>query len=249
MHKENLVVSIVTSEGICRENSGQVYLPYGTEYALRIKNLDVLYRVVVNINIDGDSVTESGIIIGAGQTFDLKGFLKGNSVKNSFKFIEMTDKIRHHKGDRPDWGVITVSFQFEEYSCPQYVPRPPFQPRWPYEDYNKYPNNPWDRRRPNITFSTNSVCRSKSIISCAVNNSSNEQGLTVPGTPINQDFKVASVGRLGPAHTISLQLVGQRPDNQPVKVLRTSRRAPCPTCGTRQRGNAKYCTECSTCLL
>lgn len=245
MHKENLVLSVIVDGKISRENSGQVYLPYGTEYSLRLKNLDASRRVIVKVNIDGNSATESSIVIGANSTLDLQGFLKGNSVKNSFKFIELTDRIRDHKGDRPDWGIISVSFQFEEPYRPQYTPRPPFNPvpSYPYD----YPDG-WKK----LGRSEGRLTRSYAINNIGdirFNSTVSSQGLTVPGTPIRQDFVSASVNALGPTYTISLQLLGQTPQAQPIRAVRTARRASCPTCGTKQRGNAKYCSECSTCLL
>lgn len=277
MHKDNLVVSIVTAEGICRENSGQVYLPYGTEYSLRLKNLDSSKRAIVKVSIDGDCVTENGILIEANATFDLKGFLKGDCVRNSFKFIELTDRIRDHKGDRPDWGIIAVSFQFEDNLWQDYQEqqkrykeimdaierarkareiedaKQPWKdsPRYPYPPY---PNKPWitwknQNKGGILRASTLSHPQCINAASCQEFGQTESAGITVPGTPVHQDFQSVAVGRLGPAHTLSLALVGQKPDQTPVRAVRTARRASCPTCGLRQKGNAKYCTECGTCLL
>jgi hypothetical protein len=270
MHKENLVVSVIAQGKICRENSGQVYLPYGTEYALRIKNLDTARRVFATITIDGENVNDWQLVIGAGQTSELKGFVKNRLAHNSFKFIEWTDKIRQHKGDRPDWGIITVSFQFEEvaYSNP-YTDYLEQQKRYkemldkierarrareiedarrPWKDMPRpYPNTPWISWK---NENESGILWSSTLSNSQCINSASCQGLTVPGSVVDQAFASTQLnGTLGTAHTLSLQLVGKRPDSRPVQVVRTARRVSCPTCGAKQKGNAKYCSECSTCLL
>lgn len=89
-------------------------LPFGSEYAIKFKNLNST-RVAVSVEIDGEDVLNgSRIVIEPNESHDLEGFLDNSKVKNKFKFIEKTEKISNHRGDKIDDGLIRISYQFEK---------------------------------------------------------------------------------------------------------------------------------------
>jgi hypothetical protein len=78
----------------------------------------------------------------------------------------------------------------------------------------------------------------------------NDNGITVPGSKSDQKFTTAYIGALDPqTHSIVLKILGETPDNEPVrKPITTKHKPKCVTCGKQNKHNAKFCTECGTAL-
>ena len=78
----------------------------------------------------------------------------------------------------------------------------------------------------------------------------NESGITVPGSKSDQKFQTAYIGALDPqTHSIVLKILGETPDNEPVRKPVTTKHKPkCVTCGKQNKATAKFCTECGTAL-
>ena len=115
MYNKNLAMAVKVDGKVLREIDGKVYLPFGAEYTIYFKNTSTR-RVKVKITIDGqDAMDGSKLVIDANSTSELKRFIKnGNMTEgNSFKFIEKTEKISQHRGDRIDDGLIVVEYEFE----------------------------------------------------------------------------------------------------------------------------------------
>jgi hypothetical protein len=78
----------------------------------------------------------------------------------------------------------------------------------------------------------------------------NDAGITVPGSKSDQKFATAYIGALDPqTHSIVLKILGETPDNEPVRKPVTTKHKPkCVTCGKQNKATAKFCTECGTAL-
>jgi hypothetical protein len=114
MYNQKLVASLKANGKILREFKDTVYIPFGSEYSIVLKNLNTV-RAIVNITLDGTDVCPGGLVLLAGQTIDLERWIKnGNlSAGNKFKFIERTAQIEAHKGIGIEDGIINISYQFE----------------------------------------------------------------------------------------------------------------------------------------
>jgi len=147
--KDSKFVAVITCNGkILRdfkndEDNYQVKLPFGSEYGIRLKNLNTT-RCAFTVYIDGEDVLDgSRIILDPNESHDLEGFMSDNAVKNKFKFIEKTKKISEYRGDKIDDGMIRIEYQFEKKPAviekkPIIEPwRPPFRPHI----------DPWDKTR------------------------------------------------------------------------------------------------------
>jgi len=134
MYNQKLVASLKANGKILREFKDTVYIPFGSEYSIVLKNLNTV-RAMVNIALDGTDVCPGGLVLMAGQTIDLERWIKnGNlSAGNKFKFIERTAQIEAHKGIGLEDGIINISYQFEQ---PQ-IRATTILVRYPYVwDYN-----------------------------------------------------------------------------------------------------------------
>lgn len=119
MYNAKLVASIKTKGKILREFKDTVYIPFGCEYSILLKNLNTV-RAVVNVFIDGENAVPGGLVIDPGRSVDLERWVKNGNLSegNRFKFIERTDKIEEGpRGIKDEDGLIRVEYQFE-------IPRP-----------------------------------------------------------------------------------------------------------------------------
>jgi len=117
MYSNKLVCSVKVGRKILREKvengESTVFIPFGSEYSLLLKNLGGR-NAVVNIEIDGRKVSERGFYIKAGQTADIERFVESLVEGRRFRFIEKTEEISDFRGDKVDDGIIRVTWQFEK---------------------------------------------------------------------------------------------------------------------------------------
>lgn len=113
-YQDQFVAEVKCNGRILRIRDDSVYLPFGSEYSLLLKNLNSR-RASVKIQIDGEDVLDShSLILGPNESTELEGFLRGNVARNRFKFIHKTKEIQDYRGDRVDDGFIRVEFAFEK---------------------------------------------------------------------------------------------------------------------------------------
>ncbi len=94
MYNQKLVASLKANGHILREFKDTVYVPFGSEYSILLKNLNTT-RAMVNVYIDGTNIVEGGLVLNAGQEVDLeRSIVNGNlTAGNRLKFIERTKSI------------------------------------------------------------------------------------------------------------------------------------------------------------
>lgn len=250
MYKKNFVVSIKNRGRILREHGDNVYLPFGSEYSILLKNLGGR-KAVAKISVDGrDVLSNNEIIIGSNSELELKGFMKGMNVTNRFKFIKKTDEISKYRGDRIDDGLIKVEFRFEEVKRKQYVQV--------FSDVHYL----WNNNSSNLKSSYPEYC-SNNVQNCVGNIQTkciNDDGITVNGSPTNQNFvhgytdvledqSSIVVIRLCGKSKIKSSKTGKIVTSKINKPITVKLKVTCPTCGKKWKTSMKYCGNCSTCLI
>jgi hypothetical protein len=272
-YKDHFVVEVKSRGKILRIKDDAVSLPFGSEYTLFLKNLHTR-RVSVNITIDGEDVLDnSSLILDGNSSTELQGFLRGNVARNSFKFIQKTEKIQQHRGDKVDDGLIRVQFAFEK-------PQPKlmiqntikevhhyYNPSTKFEYYGT--NADWtyvndqssakDHDGETVMYSSCNDLKSRGInssVTCdslGVENISQipnqDEGITVKGSEVNQQFNYASIGQLEVANVIVIHLKGLTQTGTTVsKPVTTQEKLSCSSCGTKNKSSFKFCSECGTFL-
>ena len=148
VYSNQFVASIKVDNRILRESAGTVAVPFGSEYAIYLKNLSSV-RAMVKVEIDGESVTDNTwLIVSANSSFDLERFIKNGNWNrgNRFKFIQRTGKIEQNRGIKGEDGLVRVEYKFEKLPDPEvhthhyhhnhYDPYYPYYPYYPWRWYN-----------------------------------------------------------------------------------------------------------------
>ena len=115
MYNNKAAVAIKVNGKVLREFKDTVYIPFGSEYSILLKNLNTV-RALINVYIDGDNVVPGGLVLNAGQEVDLERAIRNGNMSegNRFKFIERTSNIEDHRGIKLEDGLIRIEFQFEK---------------------------------------------------------------------------------------------------------------------------------------
>ena len=113
----NKFIAVIKHKGkVLREFSDStVQIPFGADYSILLKNKDTR-KALVEVKVDGKDVLDgNSIIVGPNETTELKGFMKGSTVKNKFRFIKKTEEISNYRGDFLEDGLVEVTYRFERY--------------------------------------------------------------------------------------------------------------------------------------
>ena len=236
MYGNKLAAAIKVDGKVLREFKDTVHIPFGSEYAITIKNLHTT-RAVVSVYIDGDNVVPGGLVINAGQSIDLERSIRNNNLTegNKFKFIERTGQIENHRGIGIEDGLVRIEYQFE---------LPAVVPQW--NSILRDVNRGWITASgaSGATYSSVSPT-SASLNSVNVSQSFNDAGITVPGSKSTQSFSTTYVGAMeSTTHNLVFKLFG---GTMP-KPITVKHKPKCVTCGKQNKATAKFCTECGTAL-
>ena len=243
MYGNKLAAAIKVNGKVLREFGDTVYIPFGSEYSILVKNLNTK-RAVANIFIDGDDAVPGGLVIDPGREVDLERWIKNGNLRegNRFKFIERTGNIEKNRGVKLEDGLVRIEFQFEQMPPITWATSSIYQNsvlRGTTGDNTIWPMG-------SVTCSAASYDATSVNSSHAVLNSVNDVGITVPGSHSSQSFVTANVGILETVkHSMIFHLLG----GEAVKEAVTVKHKPkCVTCGKQNRATAKFCAECGTAL-
>ncbi len=265
-YKDQFVVEVKADGQILRVRDGAVYLPFGCEYSILLKNLNSK-RASINISIDGSDVLDNrSLILNPLKTHELQGFFKGNVVKNRFRFIQKTKEIQEHRGDKVCDGLVRVEFAFEK-PVDRYVMKtivetvekiPPYynpwhnRRKWDVNEYTYY-SSTGDIRSINMSNLTgdiniNANVYEQSFASC--NAPIPDEGITVKGNEIHEQYNYTNIGSLEQSSVIVIELKGMQQSSgvvvkEPVTV---KRKLICSSCGIKSVSSYKFCPNCGTFL-
>ncbi len=279
VYKERFIAVVKVNGSILRERGesrDEVYIPFGSEYSLLLKNKESR-KAQVQVQIDGvDVLGGNSLVLEPFQEMELERFLDSCNMSqgNKFKFIQKTQQIVEHRGDKIDDGFITVIFQFEaekpEKKIVEEHHHHTYHDHYPWRVYpTYYSSNPVftsGLTRGSCTgenlggvFSSNissNISDSIQVNSCNFADIKQapiidqDEGITVKGSISNQQFRYAYIGRLEEnSHTINIRLKGTKSNgvvvDQPITV---KTKLECKTCGKKSNSNEKFCSNCGTFL-
>jgi hypothetical protein len=275
MYGNKLAAAIKVNGKVLREFKDTVYVPFGSEYTILLKNLNTT-RAVVNIFIDGDNVVPGGLVLNAGQEVDLERSIKNGNLNegNRFKFIERTGAVEEHRGVKLEDGLLRIEYQFEK----PYIPQVP-GPIWGNRAFKSDSIYPMGSTIGSTSFNVNGALRSvdysngesvKASATTLINNYCadngiqsnveyhegtatmdwNDVGITVPGSKSEQKFSTVHMGIMElEKHNMVIRILGETPNNRPVeKPVTVKAKQKCDICGHTNKATAKFCNKCGTAL-
>jgi len=221
MYNNGLICVIKVGGKVLREQNGKVKLPFGSEYAIGLKNKQSK-NVVISIEIDGE-IKGSKFKLAPNQEIDLeRPPTQGNSGKK-FKFIEKTEQISDYRGDKLDDRLIVITYQFERIYDPIII---------------NTPNNPWvkdDTYYDRWNRYYEPYCGDNTKICSNVKSS----GITVNSSHSNQSFSYDNYIYLEDSkHNIIFELIGYN------TIVTTKNKITCNICGTHNNSRNIYCIQC-----
>lgn len=249
--KNNFVVAVKNQGKVLREQNGKVALPFGSEYAISLKNLNSV-RAQVKVSIDGECVTDGWLVLSPYQSIDLERFIKNGNLEsgNRFRFIERTQDIEDYRGVKAEDGIVVVEYKFEK-----------VYPSHNYIVYNDFPVQDWERcpKFPAPKYFLGSIsgqscsetsCYSGNLMRLAVDYTANlnDAGITVPGSESNQKFHRVSGFDTEASKVISLQLVGQVEGYTVTNPITVDKKKKCKYCGKVNKHYNKFCHNCGAAL-
>lgn len=277
MYSDRLAIAVKTNGKVLREFEDTVFIPFGTEYSILIKNLNTV-RCSVKLSIDGEDTADgNSFIVPANGSIEIERFLTSGNLKqgNRFKFIERTDRVAEHRGgNRVDDGLIRIEYEFER--------EPPKMTTWPPSNGNMiwtvtsgYTNGDPNALRsrsfdggPQAVYSANAafnlqggrgsslggerLCSSDVISNYASATASmpiNDTGVTTKGSVSNQQFvEAAHLFSDGIKHAMVVRLRGLIDAVAVAKPVTVQQKPKCTGCGKINKATAKFCNECGTSL-
>jgi len=271
-YKDQFVAEVKSNGKILRVKDGFVYLPFGSEYSILLKNLNSK-RAAIKISIDGqDVLSQHRLILEPLETTELKGFMRGAVATNAFKFIQKTKQIQDYRGDRVDDGLIRIEFAFEK-PLPEPIIKEVIKEVHHHHDYHYWPAPKFTYYEgPHWIHNSNTYGSAGTVRGMATGQMVNEstitayncsigslgvdaphdtplkdEGVTVHGSHVHQQFNYTSIGELEQAEVIIIQLKGMSSGGtiveQPVTV---DQKIICQTCGNRVKSIHKFCPNCGT---
>ena len=255
VYREKFVAVVKCDGRILREINNVVTLPFGSEYSILFKNLEGR-KASVNVSIDGQDVlyNKSLIIEPNEKEFELKRFIENLDQGNKFKFIQKTQKIVDHRGDRIDDGLIRIEFAFEQKVIQDQIQicRPftccPSMSVWETDySYVNCSGNTVSTTPQNINLVNDfNVLSTLTVNEQQINV---DEGITVQGGQSNQQFYYGNIGLLEQSNVIIIRLRGETSKGKVKKSITVKSKLKCPTCGTKSKSNIKFCSECGTSLI
>jgi hypothetical protein len=277
MYDSKMALAVKANSRVLREIEDAVYIPFGSEYSLLIKNLNSV-KALVRVWIDGTEVTDGTmLVVNPNSSLDLERFIKGGNLKsgNKFKFIERTAAISDHRGNKIDDGLIRVEFEFETPRQPVPYLRPNTWPKnYPFDDviYKGLVGNTSFGATGSQVF-TNSVAHAGVDMMSTPTASGataeltttarpashtlrskspapqSEVGITVAGDVSDQKFHHATwFPTDGVKHVMVMRVLGEVEGKQVVEAVTVKTKPVCSSCGKVNKATSKFCAECGTSL-
>lgn len=265
MYNQKMAACLKANGKVLREFKDEVYIPFGQEYSILLKNLNSV-KALVNISIDGTDVIPGGLVIEANREVELERFVKDMNKGNRFKFIERTAGIEQHRGIKIDDGLIRISFNYEKPYPKFEAPRvmggswgTPRQDTWydsSYYNTTAVPKSGVLRGIVHDSSLIGSVNCSAQYSATATSASAEPQlmnavvqnnvGITAPGSVSDQKFRQASwFATEAETHVMVLRLFGETETGKQVIAPVTVKTVPvCTMCGRKNKATAKFCSGC-----
>jgi hypothetical protein len=275
-YQSRFIAVVQVNNQTLREKDGVVYIPFGTEYSILMKNLSSR-RALVSVSIDGrDVLGGHRLIVDANAERLLERFVENLDSGRRFKFVHKSKEVVKARGDKIDDGFIRIEFAFEktlpkvekverhvyhehhyDYWWPRDIPLVPYwpEPRWTWT----CTSTPVQTQCLNEAKIGSSIGQQSSeVVSCnfmctgevPTSAPAAEEGITVRGSESEQKFMQAlSFECDTPEEPIIIRICGVVGGSVKVeKPITTKSKLVCPECKKSHKSHANFCSRCGSAL-
>jgi len=260
----NKFVAVVKVDGkVLREDKGVVYIPFGSEYSILLKNLNSK-KVSVDISIDDEDILAGrSLIIDPNSDLELHRWLDGGlDAGPKLKFIEKTESIREYRGENNGMdGILRISYRYEKEKPVITWRENPYYPfdnkgdNWykPVQFHTYYGSGTTDRHFSSTDCSNytesvsfvDSSCNAPSTLDEMICDNINDEGITIKGEEINQKFTESTPLNLEDKEDVIIfQLKGEIRFPNYKKPITVKTKIKCKKCGKVNKWNDNYCSVC-----
>lgn len=245
------VLAIIHDGSPVREINGQVRLPFGSEYKIRLKNKHSYLRTKVRVWIDGRLVSNLGdFILRPNQTLDLERFLDSSlDSGNKFQFVPLSDGRVNDPTDSEN-GIVKVEFYREIDNQFRLIVNPPkpIYPRRSWDNTGAVPlryDGPYTYKGlSDVNYGSTFTWNSN--VTMNVSSSLSDAGATVEGGRSAQGFNYGEdfPTEIWPV-TLTLRLKGfAKPRNSPAPPIVTGSEALDTTHANKPSPKERFCSNC-----
>ena len=249
MYNNNCVIAILHKGNVLRENSGEVHLPFGSNYKIRAKN-NGWGRVKVKVKIDGSYIhpENQAFVINVSDQMDLERLITNGDLNSGprLKFVELSDG-RVQDPTSKENGIVEVSFYRERMQ--------PIQP-FIYDINDTYISDSPRFGSGDFTCDSSPVNAYSTQLNCSVSDNNggsvhklssrkmkSSNGATVGGSKSKQGFSLTDDFDTEVIPTVlTLKMFGL---SEPSYVKNTRNKF-CDSCGRKNRFKAKFCSQCGS---
>lgn len=252
MYQQKMAAAIKAGGKVLREFGETVYLPFGSEYSILIKNLNSV-RALVTITIDGDDVLDGNeLIVYPNSEITIERFIRNGNMNagNRFKFTERTEEVEAHRGAKVSDGLVRIEYKFEKRIS---ISNPNHYHTHYHKYYDSRDNGGWYTTSDNTSFSSRSPTRSMSTDTISSSSqaysltSASNVGFTAPGSVSDQRFVAGdSFDTELETYTMVFQLLGETEQQVVSAPVTVKTKATCSSCGNQEKATAKFCSRCGT---
>lgn len=239
VYRNNYVLAILHNGKVLREVGGEVFLPFDSEYVIRLKNKGG-FKAAAEVFVDGSPITVNGsrFIVDPHSTLDIERMLVDGDLDNGprLKFVSADHPDVADPGN-PENGVVEVRF-YEEmcgWTQPVFV-----------KDHNDfiYPGTSGTGSGFFRGGWSDNSCDNSALYSC--NCCASQDGATVAGSQSSQKFVQVSgiVFNSYPDATLRLRLRGTKQGK--AVLVNDTRYKYCFKCGTKLKFKHRFCHRCGT---
>ncbi len=249
MHSNKFVSSIKVNGKVMREHKDTIYLPFGSDFSIFLKNLNSR-KAQVKISIDGDDILDGhALLVDPHSDLELKRWMiSGSDSKGpKLKFVEKTDEIREIRDERSMDGIVEITYQYEKHTNPflDYYKNKPTIRTW--DENNPY-NAPYGPIFGSQTGIDGGVlnCSVPSYVS-QVESPQNDDGLTIMGEDIKQQFQEGYIGALdSEVNVMCFNLKGDINQEKIKKPITVKTLKECFKCSKTNAWDANFCSVCGS---
>lgn len=267
MHVNKVSLAILVDDKALYEKDGKVFIPYGTNYKVLIKNNNP-FDIIANISLDTNFSNDSFLIKAKSKRI-VKGFSHDDKFYG-FRFVESMKEIETKRMSELLNGTISISLfenkpndllglRINDNKPFESTKINPFNPLIPMFPDHSNPPNKFSFDKNDVDFYQNtkkddSFSKGDSINKILLNSDSlsfeKSKGVNVFGEPVDENANVERYSNINLLGSVFYTFLGEdNNSNTIIKPVFAKDNIECTACGSKSKPKDKYCSKCGSFIV